>query len=46
MPPPPLSCGGCVPGSEAELEFWVTRATLAGSADTSTGNPPLFAQSR
>src|SRR6478735_9008648 len=45
IPPPPFSCGARVPGTEAELEYWVTRATIAGTADTSTANGPLFANS-
>src|SRR6187200_2609380 len=46
IPPPPLSCGAWVPGSEAVLEYGVTEATLAATGDTSTADTTLFADSR
>src|SRR6478609_6701574 len=45
IPPPPLSCGAWVPGSEAVLEYGVTEATLAATGDTSTADTALFADS-
>src|SRR6476661_7234584 len=41
IPPAPF-----ISGERAGLEFWFTLATLAGSTDTSTRRPPLFAHSR
>src|ERR671910_304737 len=40
IPPAPF-----ISGERAGLEFWFTLATLAGTSDTSTREPPLFAHS-